>query len=240
MAPIQAATARALVREIHYSGKVVNNSQLHLGAFLGDRCLGVMSFGPPMDRSKVLGLVAGTKWTGMLELNRLAFAEALPRNSESRCLAVAFRLIRKHYPHVEWVLSFADGAQCGDGTIYRAAGFWLTGIKPNNQVWRSPDGEVISRTTATKGGHILGNGAASMKPFADAGWRPIAGYQLRYLYPLNQTVKERLTVPIMPYALIEEMGAGMYRGQPRAGSIDGDAPTDQVGQGGSNPTPALV
>jgi hypothetical protein len=39
------------------------------------------------------------------------------------------RMIQKHYPHVEWVISFADGCQCGDGTIYRAAGFVLTGIK---------------------------------------------------------------------------------------------------------------
>jgi hypothetical protein len=31
------------------------------------------------------------------------------------------RLIRKTYPHIEWVISFADGSQCGDGTISKRA-----------------------------------------------------------------------------------------------------------------------
>lgn len=37
------------------------------------------------------------------------------------------------YP-IEWVVSFADATQCGDGTIYRASGFLLTGIRENKTV----------------------------------------------------------------------------------------------------------
>lgn len=122
IAPIAAKDAVAVVQRIHYSHTFVRNSQLHLGAFLNGNLEGVMSFGPSLDKAKVVGLVRNTAWNGFLELNRMAFSEALPRNSESRALAVAFRLIRKHYPHIEWIVSFADGQQCGDGTIYRAAG----------------------------------------------------------------------------------------------------------------------
>src|SRR5688572_23267550 len=96
--PIAAADANALVRRVHYSGKVVRNSQLHLGVFLDGRLEGAMQFGPPLDKSKILPLVRDTGWTGMMELNRMAFGERLPRNSESRALAVAFRLMRRHYP----------------------------------------------------------------------------------------------------------------------------------------------
>ena len=234
--PIKADAARALVQRCHYSGKVVNNSQLHLGAFLNGRLEGVMSFGPSLDKRKVQGLVSGTMWNGFLELNRMAFSEALPRNSESRALAVAFRIIRKHYPHVEWVISFADGAQCGDGTIYRAAGFLLTGVRKNNSMWRAPengetfsrtsltDGKsknqqqkaltVVSRTTVTKGAHAAAaNGGASMKVYKDAGFEPIPGFQLRYVYFLNAVARNRLTVPVLPFSTIEKMGAGMYRGK---------------------------
>ena len=138
--PITAQAANALVKRVHYSGKVVNNSTLHFGAYLNDKLEGVMSFGSPLDKRKVLPLVSGTTWTGMLELNRMAFSDRLPRNSESRCMAVAFRLIKKHYPHIEWVLSFSDGTQCGDGTIYRASGFVLTGIKQNSSLYETnPD-----------------------------------------------------------------------------------------------------
>ena len=222
--PITAQAANALVKRVHYSGKVVNNSTLHFGAYLNDKLEGVMSFGSPLDKRKVLPLVSGTTWTGMLELNRMAFSDRLPRNSESRCMAVAFRLIKKHYPHIEWVLSFSDGCQCGDGTIYRASGFVLTQIKKNTQVWQSPQGKRFSRTSLTDGrskkvqseakSMLDGffGGGASMKPYADAGWKPIEGYQLRYIYFLNPAARQRITVPILPFSKIDEMGASMYKG----------------------------
>ncbi|WFU42586.1 hypothetical protein QA640_09030 [Bradyrhizobium sp. CB82] len=28
-------------------------------------------------------------------------------------LSIALRMIKKHYPH-EWIISFADGCQCGE------------------------------------------------------------------------------------------------------------------------------
>ena len=111
VAPISSEAARALVRRLHYSGKVTQNSQLHFGVFLNGRLEGAMQFGPSLDKRKIQGLVRDTGWNDFLELNRMAFSEALPRNSESRALGIAFRLIRKHYQHIEWVVSFADGTQ---------------------------------------------------------------------------------------------------------------------------------
>jgi hypothetical protein len=133
----------------------------------------------------------------------------------------------------------------------------LTGIKENNQVWIMPDGgivarataedtrnqsqraKLISRVTVTKGQRVRDNGGASMKVFRDAGARPIPGFQLRYIYFLDSSARERLTVPILPFSEIERRGAGMYKGQPRATSIDSDAPGVQPGNGGASPTVAL-
>lgn len=247
--PISAKAANALVKRVHYSGKVVNNSTLHLGDFLNDKLEGVMSFGSPLDKRKVLPLVDGTQWNGMLELNRMAFSDVLPRNSESRALSVAFRLIKKNYPHIEWILSFSDGCQCGDGTIYRASGFVLTQVKKNTQVWQSPQGKRFSRTSLTDGRSkkvqseaksmldgVFGGGA-SMKPYADAGWKPIEGYQLRYVYFLNPEARQRLTVPILPFSKIDEMGAGMYKGKPNRMTEANSG--DQPESGGATPTHAL-
>ena len=236
--PIGSRDARKLVQKIHYSGKFVNNSQLHLGVFMDGRCGGVMQFGPSLDKRKIQGLVKGTPWNGFLELNRLAFEDWLPRNSESRALGFAFRWIRKTYPHIQWVVSFADAAQCGDGTIYRASGFCLTGIKRNNSIWRAPTGEsfaetslrpgiggnraikraeAIGRRTVTGGGNVgASGGGSSMNRFKEAGFAPIPGFQLRYVYFIDKSAKERLTVPILPFSKIDEMGAGMYKGEKRA------------------------
>jgi hypothetical protein len=168
----------------------VQNSQLHIGVFYGGRLEGVMQFGPSLDKRKTMGMVEGTGWNEFTELNRMAFSDALPKNSESRAIAIALRLIRKHLPAIKWVISFADGSQCGDGTIYRAAGFILTGIKKNDQIIEFPDGlretrlvltdprrprrlEVAARYGVTVGGE------ASLKPFLAIGARPVEGYQLR-------------------------------------------------------------
>jgi hypothetical protein len=211
VAPISAKDAATLVRRLHYSGKVVNNSQLHFGVFLDGRIEGAMQFGPSMDKRKVQGLVEGTGWHGFLELNRMAFSDRLPRNSESRAMAVAFRLIRKHYPHIEWVVSFADGTQCGDGAIYRASGFVLTGLRKNKTILRLPDGTIVADITLNTEAHaITGKNAGWWKR---NGAVSLEGFQMRYIYFLNPEAKDRLTVPIIPFSKIEEIGAGMYKGE---------------------------
>lgn len=233
--PIPAKQSNELVRRVHYSGKVVQNSQLHIGVFLNGKLEGAMQLGPSLDKRKIMGLVSGTGWNEFIELNRMAFTDALPRNSESRAIGIAIKLLRQHAPHLKWVISFADACQCGDGTIYRASGFVLTGVKKNNQVWVKKDsGEILSRVTATKSKHAI-TGGASMKPYEDAGFKPISGYQLRYIYFIDPTYRQRLTVPELPFSRIAEMGAKMYKGH---ASEVGNHP-DQGQGGGSTPTRTL-
>lgn len=196
-----------------------------------------MQFGPSMDKRKIQGLVTGTGWNGFIELNRMAFSERLPRNSESRALAIAFRMIRKRYPHIEWVVSFSDATQCGDGTIYRASGFVLTGIKRNDQILELPDGSRVSRLTVTKDAHILKTGGAKIP----RGARPLPGFQLRYIYFLSQAARQRLAVPVIPFEKIDEFGAGMYRGErvTRSKRAKGQDAGTPPALGGSTPTRTL-
>lgn len=229
--PISSQDAARIVKSCHYSGKVVQNSQLHFGVFLNGKCGGAMQFGPSMRKDLIQGLVRDTGWNGFIELNRMAFADWLPRNSESRAISVALRLIRKAYPHIEWVISFADSTQCGDGTIYRASGFVLTAIKKNTELVINPR---TGETMATMAAYHKGYASEISK------WEKLSGHMLRYIYFLNPAARERLTVPILPFTEIQRRGAGMYLGKPkRAGSDTSDTPAFQAGEGGSLPTPAL-
>ncbi len=247
--PISSQDAARIVKACHYSGISAINASLHFGVFLNGKCGGAMQFGPSLQKSSIQPLVDGTGWNGFIELNRMAFADWLPRNSESRAIAVAMRLIRKAYPHIEWVVSFADGTQCGDGTIYRASGFALTGIKQNTTMWKMPDGLIFadvglrasSANLRKRVGYKLG------EPFSlfrkRVGAMPVPGFQLRYIYFLDPTARARLTVPILPFSEIDRRGAGMYKGkqriQSRAGGDTTDTPVFQTGEGGSTPTSAL-
>lgn len=310
--PISAGEANALVKRVHYSGKVVQNSQIHIGVFYQGNLEGAMQFGPSLDKRKIQPLVRDTLWNEFIELNRMAFTDVLPRNSESRALAIAFKLLRKHAPQLKWIVTFADATQCGDGTIYRASGFVLTAVKSNGQLYRLPAPENIDEarlkaaglgdndvavlrawlTSITPGrgesavmhcmtakfhpfpsqregnGELVDhkltvedrppkapslegaphahkmslqggrptsallsevkqimrrvtNGATSAdRLFSLMGGYPAEGYQLRYIYFLDPAYRERLTVPVLPFEKIDEIGAGMYRGQKRSSSAN--------------------
>tara|TARA_R110000803_G_C11900209_1_gene311993 strand:+ start:252 stop:893 length:642 start_codon:yes stop_codon:yes gene_type:complete len=202
---IPSKIANDFIKAHHYSGKVVNNSVLHFGCFLDNKLGGVLQYGNPIDKRKVLHFVEtnnkelNSKWNEMLELNRMAFSEFLPKFSESRCIAITLKMIKKKAPQIKWVLSFADGTQCGDGTIYRASGFKLTGIKKNSTIVKLASGE----TTAKHG--------TSKKDFTGA--EKLKGFQLRYIYIIDK--KSKLTVPEIPFSKIKEIGAGMYKGLKR-------------------------
>lgn len=212
------------VKRHHYSGKVVNNSILHFGAFLDGKLHGVMSFGSPMDKRKVIGLVEGTPWDGMLELNRMAFDSYLPRNAESYCISKAMKLIKKNAPNVKWVLSFADGTQCGDGAIYRASNFLLTGIRENKTILEFPTGDRIAAMTLEAEFHQKTTKELCRKmgvphkyrtrsEWIKLGAKYIPGYMFRYIYFIDKKWRNRLTVPVIPFSKIDEIGGGMYKGK---------------------------
>jgi hypothetical protein len=236
--PITREDAVGIIKRYHYSGRVVQNSQLHLGVFLDGACLGAMQFGPSLDRRKTQMLVRDTKWQEFLELNRMAFADTLPRNSESRSLAIAMRMLKKHAPQVKWVITFADATQCGDGTIYRAAGFVLTDIKKSFNLARLPSGAVVHKMTLESSPTMkrpefgdrtyseITKGRYDFRGFCAAvGATILPGFQLRYVYFIDPAYRARLNVPEVPYARIAELGAAMYRGERHHATAVVDGPS---------------
>ena len=216
---IQSKIANAFIKKYHYSGKVVQNSNLHFGCFLDNKLHGVLSYGSPIDKSKVLPLVQPSLWNEMLELNRMAFDDFLPKYSESRCIAISIRLIKKNAPQIKWILSFADGTQCGDGTIYRASGFHLTAVRTNKDLIQLPNGFVFHELNSRDGGSIIqkkrnSDGYTNTVKWLNnkyKGWKQLEGYQLRYIYLIDKTCK--ITVPVLPFSEIDKQGAGMYKGK---------------------------
>ncbi len=223
---IPSKIANEFVKKHHYSGKVVPNSSLHFGCFLDDKLHGVLSYGSSLDKSKTIGLVKDTNWNDYLELNRMAFDDYLPKYSESRCIAISIKLIKKNAPHIKWILSFSDGVLCGDGTIYRASGFQLTQINDKTENWELPNKQVVQACTLRQSGYTswllpfitkqkfdqIRNGSTSSKRIMEyIGAKKLNGNQLRYIYLIDKTCK--ITVPILPFSKIDEMGAGMYKGE---------------------------
>lgn len=199
---IPAKIANEFVKKHHYSKSVVQNSVLHFGCFLDNKLHGVLQYGNSIDKRNCInfvdsGLSINKAWNTFLELNRMAFDDYLPKYSESRCISISIKLIKKNAPHVKWILSYADGTQCLDGTIYRASGFNLCGINKNSTIYELKDGICKAKHGTSK---VDFSGAKKKD-----------GNQFRYIYLIDKSCK--ITVPILPFSKIDELGAGMYKGK---------------------------
>ena len=99
--PVPFVAAKRLLMRHHYLHSLPGGTMLSFGVFLGDRLLGVITFGagPQMTHS----LVTGAKRGDCLALTRLWISDELPANSESRTLGVILRSL-KRYTHIKFLV----------------------------------------------------------------------------------------------------------------------------------------
>lgn len=228
--PISAKDGNRICKKYHYSGKVVPNSQLHLGVFYKGICEGVMQFGPSTNKpAMVKNLKIG--FNEFIELNRMAFSDELPRFSESRAISIAIKIIKKNYPFIRLVVSYADACQCGDGAIYRASGFKLHSFKKNNGLLKiskevaeklrpyinlkegvvsdkSLNNIVVSSKTLDHKTNEVGKRLTGIAK--KLGATPIKGYQMKYLYCIDKSLENKYNW--IPFSSIPDE-VKMYKGK---------------------------
>lgn len=237
--------ADKVVKKYHYSGKVTQNSQLSFGIFLKSELLGAIQFGPSIDKRR-MGQSLGIGMNESLELNRLAISDRLGKNTEPRTLAICLRIIKKKYPFIKCIISFADACQCGDGTIYRASGFKLHSYKTNKSLvmLTKNDRKVISKYIKINGNiiakkslddHVDSNGKYLSSLLTDS--KPLPGYQMKYIYYFDKKL-EKLHSSISFDKIPDEVR--MYKGKKYTPvEHDDNASNDQLEESGSTPTSRL-
>lgn len=257
---IDSASARRIVKLHHYSGKTTQNSQIHFGVFLNGKLEGALQFGPSINKR---GMVKNFRnlvgFNEFLELNRMALSDKCPKNSESRAIGICMRILRKKYPHLKLIVSFADACQCGDGTIYRASGFKLHSFKKNTSQLVAADGTVVSDksfnnlvlpngqrlTSFLKNKDIvskktfdniyLSNGKQLTAFLQNGFYKPLEGYQMKYIYFFDKQLEKQFD--FVPFDKIPDE-VKMYKGSRRIEHED-NASGFQSEEGGSTPTDSL-
>ncbi len=147
---INAKEGNALIKEYHYSGKIVNNTKLHLGVFYKetDTLAGVLSFGYPINLLKTPGnLVEGATFKDMYELNRMAMTDEAPKFSESQAIGLSIKWLKRYKKGIKWLLSFSDGKEGNVGTIYQATNWDYYGYNVSNSFF-DLDGDIVHRITS--------------------------------------------------------------------------------------------
>lgn len=124
---------KAFIERQHYSHSVFGITGSHFfSVHAGGELHGGAIFGAPA----AYNVAAKYGADGLVELRRFCLSDDLPRNSESRALAVMFRILRR--AGVKRILSYADPAAGHAGIIYRATGFEYLGTtaKRRHLMWK--------------------------------------------------------------------------------------------------------
>ena len=192
--PVSVKIAKEIIVRNHYLHSLPGGTQMTFGVFLEQRLLGALALGVGAFNSR--RLVSGATHGDCICLTRLWLADDLPKNSESRVLAVVLRSLVRNTT-LKFVATYADPSAGHVGTIYQATGWLYTGMSEPSVLYDIGDGVLRNSRTL---GHAYGT--RSSRYFSEhgvelKGLRQEAKH--RYLYFLDKAWSDKLNVPVRPY-----------------------------------------
>ena len=164
------------------------------GVFTGKRLLGAVTLG--VGPKNAYRLVKDAVPDDVMALSRLWLSDELPGNSESFVIGQVLRALRKH-TNIKFIVTYADPSEGHVGTIYQAGNWMYTGLSQSMPFYDLGDGiHHHSRSLS----HAFGTHSKSH--FRAKGVDILTISQSpkhRYVYFLDRSWRDRLTVPVLPY-----------------------------------------
>lgn len=190
--------ANNIIEINHYSKKYFNNSYIHLGLYINNIIRGCLQYGHLMNNNSVSSIVSETKNGEAIELNRMWIADNVGKYPESRAISYSLKYIRRKYPKIKWIQSFAD-ERCGSyGIVYQACSFGYYGEHLSE--FYEYEGQYYHKTMFSNlgksGTHSFK--AKNMRANVDKA-KKIKFRQFRYIKFLDQREKKKCLLKEQPY-----------------------------------------
>lgn len=179
----------------HYSkkGDSIAHNKINLGIFNNIKLIGVLQYGYAMNPLSCNKIVEGTKINEYLELNRMWIADNVGQYPESKSISYSLKYIRKKYPNIKWIQSFADERCGGFGIVYQACSFNYFG--EHKSVFWEIDGKVYHNSILTNNKRKAKYKLKDKKK--DAIKKELR--QFRYIKFLDQREKKKCLLKEQPY-----------------------------------------
>jgi hypothetical protein len=210
--------ARYAVLHWHYSRKMPKGKLARIGVWERGTFVGAVIFGTGACQhiAKPYGLTPFE----VCELVRIALRKH--DTAVSRVISIAVRMMKRQYPRLRLLVSYADTAQGHHGGIYQAAGWLYTGSASYHALLVL--GEVMHPRAVTDRYGIGSSSIAWLQKHIDRkAQRVFTPPKHKYILPLDRDIRERVSKLAQPY--------------PKRGrSGPGDTPAHLAGEGGSTPT----
>jgi len=169
----------------HYSRCIPKSKLAKIGVWENEKFIGVVIFGVGANNN--LGKPYGLHSTNVCELVRIALTTH--RTPVTRIVSIALKMLRKAFPKLRLVISFADSEQGHKGTIYVAGGWMYAGasipadeyiIKGKRWHGRSLRNSKPTHLTTKQYALLLDKDAQIIK----------GSSKLRFLMPLDDATKK--------------------------------------------------
>lgn len=185
--------AKYAVEKWHYSRQMPTFKLVTFGVWEDDKFVGTVIFGsgatPNLLKPYGLGPFEGC------ELVRVSMTTH--RTPVSRVIAIALRMLRKAFPGLRLVVSFADPSEGHSGGIYKAGGWIYAGTMRDARYFKIKGKTVHPRSVGQKKvAQTIEAVRATFDPFASTVMKP---GKHRYLMPLDDAMREQIAPLAQPY-----------------------------------------
>lgn len=187
---VDKAKAKDMVIKNHYSHKWGTAfGVINIGVFRDNQLLGVAVFGHMMNPNSYKS-IADIEKNEIIELNRLWISDDLGHNAETITMGACWKILRKDYPHIKLVQSFADG-RLGCGTIYKASNFKYYG-NTTTLFYENVETKEVKHNALFNDGRHIGSMLNHNTDLLDGKLRAFKVKTYRYIYILDKKVHVKL------------------------------------------------
>jgi hypothetical protein len=191
--------AISIIKKNHYSKKtvVIGHQKIDLGVFFQNKLLGVLMYGFSMNPQSMSSIVEGTSIDEYLELNRMWLSDDIKlKYAESQAISFSVKYIKRKFPKIKWIQSFADERCGGFGIVYQACSFNYYG--EHSSIFWELNGEMIHNSRFT---NTNKKSNSRFKYFNENKHLAIKSElrQFRYIKFINQKWKKKCLLDEKPY-----------------------------------------
>ena len=124
---VTSTDTKPFILEMHYAQRMPSVSYA-FGLYINNKLKGVVTFGKPASNSLCIGVCGMQYSPKVFELNRLVLSPDVPKNSASKLIGGALKLLK---PYNLIIVSYADTAMSLVGYVYQATNWIYTGKTPS-------------------------------------------------------------------------------------------------------------
>ena len=186
---IERPPAEMACKRWHYSRTIPMNKSARIGVWEGGEFVGVIIYG--LGASPSLGSPYGLGIFETCELTRVALRAH--HHPVSRMLAISLRMIRKNFPGLRLIVSFADQRRGHHGGIYQATNWIYAGETKPAKMIKLANGDLVDLR------RFNGHGHNASKPIPDDAEKVDVPPKYRYLMPLDLAMREQISALSQEY-----------------------------------------